>query len=95
MASGLPERAPDPNSGGSHKLLALYEYEGCPFCAKVREAMTVLDLDYLAYPTPRETLKQYGVAKLSRYRNEVKDKHGGDTLMFPFLVDANVQWQDE
>ena len=63
MASGLSEPTPE---SGERKLLALYEYEACPFCAKVREALTVLDLDYLAYPTPRETLKQYGLAKQSR-----------------------------
>ena len=72
------------------KPIVLYEYEGCPFCAKVREAATVLDLDCLHYPTPRETLKAYGVCKESRFRNDVKTKHGGDKLMFPFMVDNNA-----
>ena len=26
------------------KTLELYEFEGCPFCRKVREALTMLDL---------------------------------------------------
>jgi hypothetical protein len=26
--------------------------QGCPFCRKVREAINILDLDVLMYPTP-------------------------------------------
>ena len=29
------------------KTLELYEFEACPFCRKVREALSVLDLDAL------------------------------------------------
>ena len=32
------------------KPLELYEFEGCPFCRKVREALSVLDLDAVVYP---------------------------------------------
>ena len=32
--------------------LELYEFEGCPFCKKVREAVIWLDLDVLFYPCP-------------------------------------------
>ena len=35
------------------KPLVLYEFEGCPFCRKVREALTVLDLEALIYPCPK------------------------------------------
>lgn len=69
--------------------IILYEYEACPFCKKVRETMSVLDLDYLAYPCPRETLKSHSVYKDSRYRPIVK-KSGG-TLMFPYMEDPNTQ----
>lgn len=69
--------------------IILYEYEACPFCKKVRELMSVLDLDYLAYPCPRETLKSHAVYKDSRYRPAVK-KSGG-TLMFPYMEDPNTQ----
>ena len=34
------------------KHLQLYEFEACPFCRLVREALTELDLDALIYPTP-------------------------------------------
>lgn len=37
--------------------IIVYEYEACPFCRKVREALTSLDLDYVARPCPRETMK--------------------------------------
>ncbi|GMH42393.1 hypothetical protein BSKO_10312 [Bryopsis sp. KO-2023] len=33
--------------------LEIYEYEGCPFCKKVREAVSILDLDVIYYPCPR------------------------------------------
>ncbi len=31
-------------------LLELYEFEGCPYCRKVREVLCELDLDYLVHP---------------------------------------------
>lgn len=70
------------------KMLKIYEFEGCPFCRKVRETLTVLDLDCIVYPTPRETMKAYGVCKDSRFRPEVKKL--GESLKFPFLVDENT-----
>jgi len=70
------------------KVLKLYEFEGCPYCRKVREALSVLDLDAIIYPCPRETLKSYGVCKDSRFRPEVT-KLGGEQK-FPFLVDENT-----
>src|SRR3982750_4137384 len=32
--------------------LELYEFEGCPFCRKVRDALTELDLEAMIYPCP-------------------------------------------
>ncbi|MGH7857636.1 MAG: glutathione S-transferase N-terminal domain-containing protein [Candidatus Binatia bacterium] len=58
--------------------LELYEFEACPFCRKVREAMSILDLDAIVYPCPR------GAA---RHRDSVKRL--GGKLQFPFLVDPN------
>eukprot|EP01083_Nonionella_stella_P279259 950050_1 len=69
------------------KLLKLYEYEGCPFCRKVRETLSVLDLDVIIYPCPRETFKSYGFVQDSRYRGEVKQL--GGKCQFPLLVDEN------
>jgi glutathione S-transferase len=60
------------------KHLELYEFEACPFCRLVREALTELDLDAMIYPTPHGG---------KRYRPKVA-KLGGKQ-QFPFLVDPN------
>lgn len=60
------------------KPLALYEFEACPFCRKVREALTHFDLDADVYPCPRG----------SRYRAIVQEK--GGKAQFPFLFDVNT-----
>jgi glutathione S-transferase len=59
--------------------LELYEFEACPFCRKVREALSMLDLEALIYPCPKRG---------SRYRSEVKRR--GGKLQFPYLVDPNA-----
>jgi hypothetical protein len=33
--------------------IEFYEFEACPYCRKVREALSALDLDVLVYPCPR------------------------------------------
>lgn len=69
--------------------LILYQYEGCPFCRKVREHITILALDVEIFPCPRTTLSEYGVANnISRNRNEAKRLSG--ECMFPLLVDNNI-----
>jgi len=68
--------------------LELYEYEGCPFCRKVREAISTLGLDVIVYPCPRETLTSYGFSEHSRFRPKVKEL--GGKLQFPYLVDKNT-----
>ena len=35
------------------QLLELYEFESCPYCRLVREALTELDLDAMILPCPR------------------------------------------
>jgi len=68
--------------------LVLYEYNGCPFCQRVRAVISELDLDVRIYPCPRVTVKAYAQAGDSRYRPEVEDKSG--QLMFPYLEDPNT-----
>lgn len=70
------------------KMLKIYQYEACPFCKKVREVISELDLDVLVYPTPRETLASYGYMKDSRFRPQAL-KIGGKN-QFPLLVDENT-----
>jgi glutathione S-transferase len=62
-------------------MLELYEFEACPFCRKVREALTMLDLDVLVRPTPHGG---------KRFRPEAIER--GGKRQFPLLVDpdANV-----
>ena len=60
------------------KPLELYEFEGCPFCRKVREALSILDLDVIVHPCPKRG---------HRYRDEVVRR--GGKAQFPYLVDSN------
>ncbi len=75
---GFAERLGKPGAR-PEKTLELYEYEGCPFCRKVREALTVLDLEAMIYPCPR---------KGPRFRKDVIEM--GGKSQFPYLVDANT-----
>jgi glutathione S-transferase len=59
--------------------LKLYEFEGSPFCRRVREVITMLNLDVEIYPCPKGGQK---------YRQIVKEK--GGKHRFPFLIDENT-----
>lgn len=59
--------------------LQLYEFEACPFCRRVREAMTELDLSVEVYPCPKGSVRH----------REMVCKIGGKE-QFPFLVDLNT-----
>jgi glutathione S-transferase len=61
--------------------LVLYEFEACPFCKKVREALSMLDLDVVVKPCPKG-----GTA----FRKYVKDNFG--KAQFPYLVDPNTDF---
>jgi glutathione S-transferase len=68
-----------PTGRRPQQLLELYEFEGCPYCRKVREALSQLDLDALVFPCPKGG---------PRFREEVKAK--GGKAQFPYLVDPNT-----
>lgn len=68
-----------PASRQPSMLLELYEYEDCPYCRLVREALTELDLDAQIYPCPKGG---------KRFRPRVKEM--GGKFQFPFLVDPNT-----
>ncbi|ONM04078.1 Thioredoxin family protein [Zea mays] len=61
------------------KPIEIYEFEGCPFCRKVREMVTVLDLDVLFYPCPQ---------KGPTFRPKVLEM--GGKKQFPYMVDPNT-----
>ncbi|GAB5031723.1 thioredoxin family protein [Nannochloropsis oceanica] len=60
--------------------IILYEFQGCPFCAKVREVVSILDLDVLFYPCPRDS-KVFRPEAISR----------GGKSQFPYMVDPNTK----
>ncbi|HUH01609.1 MAG TPA: glutathione S-transferase N-terminal domain-containing protein [Kofleriaceae bacterium] len=59
--------------------LELYEWEACPFCRRVREALSILDLEARVFPCPKGG---------NRFRDRVREL--GGRLQFPFLVDPNT-----
>nr|GEV96356.1 thioredoxin family protein [Tanacetum cinerariifolium] len=61
------------------KPIEIYEFEGCPFCRKVREIVAVLDLDVLYYPCPRNG---------PNFRPKAVQM--GGKQMFPYMVDPNT-----
>lgn len=61
------------------RALELYEFEACPFCRKVREALSLLDLDARVRPCPKNG---------PTYRPWVAER--GGKQQFPYLVDPNT-----
>jgi glutathione S-transferase len=61
------------------KPLELYEFENCPFCRKVREALCLLDLEVIIYPCPKGG---------TRFRPRAVEL--GGKQQFPYLVDPNT-----
>jgi glutathione S-transferase len=61
------------------KPLELYEFEACPFCRRVREALSEFDLDAMIKPCPKGG---------TRFRSKAQAL-GGKT-QFPYLVDPNT-----
>ncbi|URD71893.1 Glutathione S-transferase, N-terminal domain containing protein [Musa troglodytarum] len=61
------------------KPIEIYEFEGCPFCRKVREIVSILDLDILYYPCPRNG---------PNFRPKVLQM--GGKQQFPYMVDPNT-----
>jgi glutaredoxin len=73
MASSLPaERQP-------LEPIILYEFEACPFCRRVRETLTYLDLEAEIRPCPKGSLV---------HRAQVLASGGKET--FPFIRDCNT-----
>ena len=59
--------------------ILLYEFEGCPFCRKVREAVSILSLEVEFRPCPQG----------SSFRREIKELYGAKSC-FPFMRDPNT-----
>lgn len=64
------------------KPLIVYEFEACPFCRKVRETLTELDLNAEIRPCPKGG---------TRFRQEAMAR--GGKQQFPYLIDPNTGWE--
>lgn len=58
------------------ELLELYQFEGCPFCSKVRQKLTELQVDFIAHQV-----------QPSGNREKVEELSGETQV--PLLVDPN------
>lgn len=76
LGAGVQARRP---AHRPQKPLELYEFEGCPFCRKVRDALTELDLEVMVYPCPHD-----GIV------HRPKAIAMGGKSQFPYLVDPNT-----
>ena len=76
LGAGVQARTPARRPA---QLLELYEFEACPFCRKVRDALTELDLEAMVYPCPKGG---------TVYRPKAIAL--GGKAQFPYLVDPNT-----
>lgn len=75
LGAGMTARA---RGRQPERPLELYEFEACPYCRRVREALSALDLDAMIYPCPRG----------GRFRDVVIAR--GGKAQFPYLADPNT-----
>lgn len=45
-------------------MIELYQFEGCPFCRKVREKLTELQIDYICRNTPHGSPRRQELVKI-------------------------------
>ena len=60
------------------QTIELYEFEACPYCRKVREVLSEMDLEYISRPCARGSSTRHAVVER------------GGRRMFPYLVDPNT-----
>ncbi len=72
-----------PNPKQPVRALQLYDREGCPFCRRVREVLTLLNLDYEVYPCPK------GGSRFRPIAEQIIQEIGG-TVQFPLFIDENT-----
>jgi glutathione S-transferase len=75
---GLGMIVTDPAARQPEQTLEFYEFEACPYCRKVREVLTAMDLPYLSRSCARGS------------QNRAKAVAIGGKAQFPLLVDPNT-----
>jgi glutathione S-transferase len=60
------------------KTVELYDHEACPFCRKVRDVLSELDLEYIEHTCPKGD------------RTKRSFVRGKGSEQFPFLIDPNT-----
>ena len=78
LGRGIDAAVPADERHAPAELLELWDFEACPYCRKVREVLSELDLDYLARPVARGGGRR--AALVAR----------GGKMQAPYLVDANT-----
>ncbi|MBO9539498.1 glutathione S-transferase N-terminal domain-containing protein [bacterium] len=63
--------------------MKLYQFESCPYCKMVREALSDLEITYININVPRERSKRQEVFEVSKQ------------WTVPVLVDGDVMLDDE
>ena len=78
LRGGLGMKVRFPARQQPEQLLEFYEFEACPYCRKVREALSELDLEYICHPTARGSV------------NRDRTPTVGGRKSYPHLVDPNT-----
>lgn len=76
-------------------MLELYQFEDCPYCKKVREKLTEIELDYICRNVPKESdrtlLKKLGGQEQVPF---LVDSSGGEVTMM-YESDDIVEYLEE
>jgi glutathione S-transferase len=78
LGRGIHPRVTADQRRNPEHLLELFDFEGCPYCRKVREVLCELDLDYLAHPVAHGSPTRERLIRL------------GGKMQVPYLVDRNT-----
>jgi len=77
----IRESSDGTNFNNKQLPIVLHEFEGCPFCRKVREAASILSLDVTYMPCPQNG---------RRHRRDIQEKYADRKVTFPFMRDPNT-----
>jgi glutaredoxin len=69
------------------KMLELYQWEGCPYCRRVREKLTELEMSYVIHNVPDKSKRQKVI--------ELSGQSGVPTLVDPNTDPPTVIGDDD